>query len=302
MAGLGRTAVVLLLAAGQSVALLATFPLKTLGTEAWHHFASLAGVLLLVAAVPGPMRTRRFLAIGVLATTVLATASGFYLLYWKEGIRVDGYQDWGVFWHVAWSWGAAVFFWQHTWVNRVALGHFFRRSLASLAPAAAHIGLYVVAIVALVVTWGPAKAWFTNENYVPLSFATWLLALVVAYASWGLLRRRDGASQKRIRGGVDLGLVPMAALAVVTGLPLLFFDPELDGLGLKYASKFWHVWPSVLFAVLVFVHGAQTWSTVRTHWRRLGAGARSPSGAGPADGGADRGQPPLSAGDAARPP
>lgn len=272
----GRTRTVLLSCAGQVVLLVATFPplvasMAALGTVWWHHLASLGIVLAATWALRRPMQQRRFLAIGVLAFTVLATASGFYLLYWKEGIRIDGYQDWGVFWHVAWSWAAAVFFWQHTWVNRVALAHFFRRSLRSLAPASLHLGLYAIGFLGLWLTWGPVKAWFTNENYVPLSFATWLVTAGVAYVAWLALRRRDGASQKRMRGGVDLGLVPIAALATLSGVPLLFFDPELDSLGLKYASKFWHVWPSVVFAVLVFAHGVQTWNTVRTHWKRLGA-------------------------------
>lgn len=276
MAGLGRTGTTVILVVGHLVLLLVTFPhlvprMDVLGTAGWHHFASLGVVLAAALALPGPMRQRRFLAIGVLAFTVLATASGFFLLYWKEGIRADGYQDWGVFWHVAWSWAAAVFFWQHTWINRVALGHFARRSLRSLAPAAAHIGAYVLAVVAFLVTWGPAKSAFTNENYVPLSFAAWLVAVGVAYVSWLVLRKRTVRVQLGLRGGVDLAVVPMAALATLTGIPLLFFDPELDALGLKYASKFWHVWPSVLFAVLVFVHGAQLWTVVRKHWRRLGA-------------------------------
>lgn len=265
-----------MLCTAQVVLLVGTFPglvgpLEALGTAPWHHLASLGLVLVATLALRARMQQRRFLAIGVLAFTVLALVSGFYLLYWKEGIRVDGYQDWGVFWHVAWSWAAAVFFWQHTWVNRVAFAHFFRRTFSALRPAAAHVGLYALGVVALVVTWGPAKSWFTNENYIPVSFATWLVATGLAYVSWLALRRRDGAAQKRIRGGVDLGLVPIAALATVTGIPLLFFDPELDALGLKYASKVWHVWPSVVFAILVFVHGVQTWMTVRVHWRKLGA-------------------------------
>jgi hypothetical protein len=272
---LGRSGTLLLLAGVQLAALVATFPglvagMGGLGTAWWHHIASLGVVLAAILALRRPMQSRRFLAIGVLAFTILATVSGFYLLYWKEGIRADGYQDWGVFWHVAWSWAAALFFWQHTWVNRIAFAHFFRRTFAALRPAAVHLSLYAVGVTALVVTWGPAKSWFTNENYIPLSFAFWLVATLAAYVSWWLLRRRDGATQKRIRGGVDLGLVPLAALAVITGIPLLFLDPQLDVLGLKYASKVWHVWPSVVFAVLVFVHGAQTWSTVRAHWRKLG--------------------------------
>ena len=256
------------LLAVQAIALVATFPFKALGTAAWHHLASLAVVLVVSFALPRPMRSRRFLAIGVLAFSILATVSGFYLLYWKEGIRIDGYQDWGVFWHVAWSWAGAVFFWQHTWVNRVAYGHFLRRSLASLRPASFHLGLYALGLAALAVTWGPAKSWFTNENYIPISFAAWLAAVGIAYVSWLVLRRSTDAVN-RTRSGVDLALVPMSALATLTGIPLLFFDPELDGLGLKYASKVWHVWPSVVFAVLVFVHGAQLWTVVRSHWNQL---------------------------------
>src|SRR5687768_9875623 len=113
----GRSGTILLLGALQLAALVGTFPplvpgMDALGTEGWHHVASLGVVLAATMALRGPLRSRRFLAIGVLAFTLLATMSGFYLLYWKEGIRVDGYQDWGVFWHVAWSWAAAVFFWQ----------------------------------------------------------------------------------------------------------------------------------------------------------------------------------------------
>lgn len=267
MAWRGRTAAVAGVSAGQAVAFAATAPLGWLGTAWWHHVASLAVVLALAFAMPAQMRSRRFLAMGVLATSVLATASGFWLLYWKEGLRVDGFQDWGVFWHVAWSWAATVFFWQHTWVNRVALGHYFRRSLQAARPAVAHIGLYLLAVAALAATWA-ARDWFTSENYVPLSLWSWILAAVAAVASWLAFRRRP--DQKAVRGGVDLGLVPIAALAVASGFPLLFFDPQFDAAGLKYASKVWHVWPSVVFAVLVFVHAAQAWSTVRVHWRKLG--------------------------------
>ena len=261
-----RGAVIGLVALAQLAALAATFP-SELGTAAWHHLASLAGVLLLAIPLRRRLRERAFLAYGVLATSVLAAASGFYLLYWKEGIRVDGYQDWGVFWHVAWSWAAAVFFWQHTWVNRVAYGHFVRRSLQGVGPAILHVGGYVVVLSALAVTWGPAKAAFTNETYIPLSFAFWLAATAAAYLLWLALRRRP-ATHRPARGNVDVALVPIAALATVSGLPLLFFDPQLDAAGLKYASKVWHVWPSVAFSVLVFVHGAQAWANVRAHWRK----------------------------------
>ncbi len=263
-----RAGALALLATAQLALLAATYPLKVLGTEPWHHVASLGAVLLGCVLLRRRLAARAFLAFGVLAATILATASGFYLLYWKEGIRVDGYQDWGVFWHVLWSWAAAVFFFQHTWVNRVAYMHFLRQSLRRGGPAILHIGAYVVTAAALVVTWGPAKPAFTNETYIPLSFAFWLAASAIAYLAWLFLRRRAPSDQRRFRGNVDVALVPLSALAVITGIPLLFFGPLLDDAGLKYASKFWHVWPSILFAVLVFAHGAQAWGNVRAHWRK----------------------------------
>lgn len=264
-----RSLHVAVLAAAQALLLVATFPLPGFGAKGWHHLASLGVVIALAVAFRRRLTSRAFLAFGVLATTVLATASGFYLLYWKEGIRVDGYQDWGVFWHVAWSWAAALFFFQHTWVNRVAYGHFLRRSLRWATPAVLHLGAYALLVAALLVTWGPAKGAFTNGNYVPLSFAAWLAAVVPAYALWLGLRRRPATAQRHFRGHVDVALVPIAALAVISGLPLLYLDPQLDGWGLKYASKVWHVWPSVAFAVLVFAHSLQAWSTMRAHWRKL---------------------------------
>lgn len=273
-------------AAVQVVLLAATFPSDVLGTELWHHAASLGAVLAVAGVLHRPMRTRRFLAVGVLASTVLATASGFYLLYWKEGIRADGYQDWGVFWHVVWSWAAMVFFWQHTWVNRVALGHFLRRSLASAGPAVLHLGAYALLVAGFTVTWSPTgRTWFTGGNYIPLSLWTWLVLALPPYILWlavrprlarGSVARRFG--HWRVRRVVDLGLVPAAALAVLSGLPLLFLDNALDRAGLKYVSKYWHVWPSVLFAVLVFVHGVQAWRAVRAHWRSYGRGAASGGG------------------------
>lgn len=266
-----RTAWSLGLAAGQTVALVGTFFWNALGTVWWHHLVSLGLVLAATVAVRHRMTDRRFLGIGVLVTAILATVSGFYLLYWKEGIRVDGYQDWGVWWHVAWSWGAAVFFWQHTWVNRVAYGHFLQRSFRALAPTALHIGLYALAVVGFIITGGPGKTWFTSESYIPISLWTWIIVAGTAYLAWWLLRRRPHAAQTRIRGRVDLALVPVAAVAVISGIPLLWFDGAMEAAGLKYASKVWHVLPSTLFAVLVFVHAAQLWSTVRMHWRRMGA-------------------------------
>jgi hypothetical protein len=275
----------LLLGAGILGLQVAVFWLTTyvpgLGAQGWHHVASLAAVVALTAAAWRPLtRSRRVLAIGVLVFTVLATATGFWLLYWKEGIRVAGFQDWGVFWHVAWSWGAMVFFFQHTWINRVALGHFFRRSFARIPSAVLHAGAYAMLVVVFIVTWSSlGKGWFTVESYVPLSLYAWVLMVTPPYAAWAVTAVRGArvraaarmrARQGHRRGTVDLALVPAAALAVVSGVSITWFDPAMDAHGWKYVSKFWHVWPSILFTVLVFIHTVQLWSAMRAHWRNTG--------------------------------
>ncbi len=263
------------LAAAQIVALTATFFAPGFGVPTWSHLASLGLVLLLSGLAWRPLtRSRRILAIGALAASVLAIVSGFYLLYWKEGIRIDGYQDWAVWWHVAWSWAAAVFFFQHTWINRVQFVHFWRRTFQAVGPATLHLGAYALLLAAFAITWTFGKGWFDGGNYIALSFAAWLTCAVPAYILWMVRALRSRPMSWGWRRAIDLGLVPASALATLSGLPLVFFDAWLDAAGLKYASKFWHVWPSVLFAVLVFAHSVQVWSAVRRHWQALGANKR----------------------------
>lgn len=272
-----RTRWILGLVVLQVCLLAATFPVPGLGAQTWHHIASLGGVLLLAGILHRPLRrSRGFLALGVMASSLLAAASGFYLLYWKAGIRVDGYQDWGVFWHIVWSWLATVFFVQHAWINRVQLVHFYRESVATRAKAIAHGGAYLLLLAALVVTWSPeGRVWFTNQNYVVYSLRTWVLVTVPPYLAWLYVRRRRRTEPEwlertfghwGIRRVVDLLLVPVAALTILSGFPLLF-DGPIDPRGLKYVSKFWHVWPSIVFTVLAFVHGTQAWTSVQAHWR-----------------------------------
>ncbi len=269
-AGLVRLAWTVGLSMAQVAALVATFFVPRFGAPPWSHLVSLAIVLALSGLAWRPLtHSRRILAIGALVTSILAVVSGFYLLYWKEGIRVDGYQDWGVWWHVAWSWAAAVFFFQHTWINRVQYAHFFRDSLRRWGPAAWHIGVYAVLVVGLALSWTVWKDGFDGGNYIALSYIGWLAVTLPAYAIWGWRTWRGARASWSWRSAVDMGLVPAAAVATLTGIPLAFFDPTFDAWGLKYASKTWHVWPSILFAVLVWVHSVQVWSTVRQHWKQL---------------------------------
>ncbi len=264
----------------QAALLWTSFYIPDLGVPFWHHLASLAVVLALSVGFHKPLaRSRRFLAIGVLVLSLLAAASGFWLLYWKEGIRTAGFQDWGVFWHVAWSWATAVFFFQHTWINRVAFLHFMRQRFTTLAGVLLHTGAYALVIAAFVITWSDiGKDWFTVESYIPLSLYAWLAITAPAYfvwfgnqLRWNLLHRsKDPIRVTRSRARIDVALVPIAALAVLSGIPLTFFDRFMDENGWKYVSKYWHVWPSVVFTALVFIHSVQVWQTMRAHWRQVG--------------------------------
>lgn len=275
-----RASWILGLTALQAVVLWASFYIPQIGVPFWHHLASLAFVIALSIAFHKPLaRSRRFLAIGVLILSLLAAATGFWLLYWKEGIRDAGFQDWGVFWHVAWSWATAVFFFQHTWINRVALMHFLRQRFTTVTGILLHGGAYALVIAAFLVTWSDiGKDWFTVESYIPLSLYAWLAITAPAYVAWFwnqirwhvLSRAKDPIRSTRARGRIDVALVPIAALAVLSGIPLTFFDAFMDENGWKYVSKYWHVWPSVVFTALVFIHSVQIWQTMRAHWRNVG--------------------------------
>ena len=278
--------VVWALAVAQVALLWGTVYLPGLGVPVWHHAASLGLTLVVFGLLRRAFSSsRRFLALGVLGTSLLAAASGFWLLYWKEGIRVAGYQDWGVFWHVLWSWFAAVFFIMHTWINRGAYVFFFRASMARLIPGTVHIGAYLAVVVALVVTWSAiGRDWFSSTNYIQLGLYAWLAFTVPAYVVWWIARRDVHPALRHwpIRRGIDMALVPVSVLVVLSGVVLTFFDPWTDAAGVKYASKYWHVWPSVAFTVLAFAHGAQTWATVGAHWRSYRRSADAASGAGSA--------------------
>lgn len=274
-----RTTWFLAITGAHLLVLWASFYVPEFGVSPWYHIGSLGLVVAISIALRRPLAgSRRFLAIGVLAFSLLAAVSGFWLLYWKEGIRAAGFQDWGVFWHVAWSWAAAVFFFQHTWINRVALGHFVRQRFTTLVGALTHGGAYVLVLAAFFVTWSNiGKGWFTVESYIPLSLYAWLAITGPAYLIWLWTQLRirlqgsaDPARSTLVRGRIDVALVPFAALAVLSGVPLTFFDPFMDENGWKYVSKYWHVWPSVAFTALVFIHSVQTWRTTRAHWRNVG--------------------------------
>lgn len=257
-----------------------------LGAPTWHHNVSLLVVFLFSAVFWRPMtRDRRFLGVGVLVTTVLAVVSAFLLLYLKQQLKATDLKDWAKFWHVAWSWAALAFFLGHTWANRTGLGRSWRR-MSQGAKGAVFYGLLGLMVVAIPVTWSPWGAdVFTDPIYIPLTLYTWLVFLVPAYGAWLWasihMRNNDGLrptwwSRPGTQAFVDSWLVPMTVLANVSGFPILYFGTK--DTALKYVAKYWHTWPSIAMAILVFAHTIQFLPAVARHLSARPVPASSPEG------------------------
>jgi hypothetical protein len=270
----------------QILLLLATaFPWAThglrLGEPTWHHNLSLLFVLGLTALWWRPLTTNRaFIGIGVLATTVLALLSGFLILYLKADLKAWEIKDWAKFWHVLWSWAALIWAVSHTALNWQP----FKRMLArwhqgpiGFLTFALPWALILLAIPLTWSTWGARM--LQQPQYLILTLWTWLILLVPAYGMWivakvGMARRPPArrhpyrwARRVSVQSFVDVWLVPLTILANVSGFPLLYFATKETSL--KYVAKYWHTWPSVAMAIVVFVHSIQFWPGVRNHWKQM---------------------------------
>jgi len=253
-----------------------------LGVPTWHHNAALAVSLAFAAAFWRRMTTdRRFLGLGVMVTTILAVASAFLLLYLKQDLKDSGLKDWAKFWHVAWSWFALWFFLGHTWVNRRPFVRAVRRVGAGLRGLATYWLPHLLVLAAIPLTWA---AWgareFTDPRYIPMTLWTWMLFLAPSYLVWlwaalriRRQRRPTWATRPAAGAFVDAWLVPMTFWANVTGFPILYFGTK--DTALKYVAKYWHTWPSIAMAILVFAHTVQFWPGVR----RYAAAAQPPESA-----------------------
>src|SRR5688572_16331892 len=235
-----------------------------LGVPTWHHNASLAAAVLLSAVLWRRMTSdRRFLGVGVLVTTFLALASAFLLLYLKQDLKDAGLKDWAKWWHVAWSWLALAFFLGHTWANRKGLARSLRRLHARFGSGALYVGANLAILAAIPLTWSRWGAdHIRDPNYIPLTLYTWLAFLAPAYGAWlwALLRQRAGrplawSGRPPVQAFTDSWLLPMTVLANVSGFPILYFGTK--DTALKHVAKYWHTWPSIAMAVLVFAHTVQ---------------------------------------------
>jgi hypothetical protein len=254
-----------------------------LGVPTWHHNAALLAAALFSAAFWRRMTTdRRFLGVGVLVTTALAIVSAFLLLYLKDDLKATLLKDWAKFWHVAWSWFSIAFFLGHTWVNRAGLARAWGRMSKGRAGMWLY-GLLALVVLAVPLTWSPWGAGvFTDPVYIPMTLWTWLFFLIPSYGTWlaTLRLRRAGRPspwpRSSVRAFTDTWLLNTTVLANVTGFPILYFGTK--DTSLKYVAKYWHTWPSIAMAVLVFAHTVQFLPAVAAHLRaRRGAAALPPS-------------------------
>lgn len=246
-----------------------------LGVPLWHQNATLAAAVVFMAVFWRRVTTdRRFLGLGVMVTTILAVASAFLLLYLKADLKDWLLKDWAKFWHVAWSWFALVFFLGHTWVNRGGLARSWRR-MTQGNRGWLHYGILALMVVAIPITWSPLGAKvFTDPIYIPLTLYTWLVFLVPTYSAWMAatlyMRNNEGMrpswwGRAGTQGFVDSWLVPMTVLANVSGFPILWFGTK--DTTLKYVAKYWHTWPSIAMAILVFAHTIQFLPAVARYTR-----------------------------------
>jgi hypothetical protein len=260
----------------QAVLLVATaFPPFTpgLGVPTWHHNASLALAVAVLVVFWRPLQDRRVAGQGVLVTSVLAIASAFLLLYLKQDLKDWGLKDWAKWWHVAWSWFSIVFLVAHTAANKAGLLRSTRRMLHGWRRIP-NVGFYAAALVAVALTWSTwgAQA-IVDANYILWTHWTWLAFAAPAYGAWAVatVRRRLQFTPRWHPGAVrdfcSAHLLPITILANVTGLPILYFATK--DTSMKYVAKWWHTWPSIAMAILLFAHTLQFLPGVTRHWRQL---------------------------------
>lgn len=264
-----------------------------LGAPTWHHNASLllavvaVGIWWVVAARRGQAlwRDRAHLGIWVLVWTVLATVSGFLLLYLKQDLKAWELKDWAKWWHVLWSWLALGYFVAHTAANWEGMKRAWTRIHARLGPALRHDLALVAVVAAIPLTWSSwgATVW-TEASYIPWTLWTVLGVVAPLYAAWAYVRLMARRTRQKgvgpigvtstlpgwsrravVRSQTDAWLFASAVLANLSGFPLLYFGTK--DTSLKYVAKYWHTWPSVVFAALVFAHAIQFWAAMRVHWR-----------------------------------
>ncbi len=249
------------------------------------------GLMAIATLAAWPLlKRRRVTTMLILYTGILATATGFLLLYLKDDLKSGGLKDWMKWWHSATSVALLFAFFIHWLHNNPRLVGFTKRLFtrdwrAGFPVLAVWIGSLAIGAA----TWtATGRLRFTEENYLAISSWAIFLGVGIPYGLWLAFRAptmrarlRDPDVRNRTRALIDTSLFLACWLAMLTGFALLYFKDFLHGNGFKYVSKWWHTSTSVLFVAFVVLHIGFNARLVAAHARRmdsdLGRGDAAPA-------------------------
>lgn len=238
-----------------------------------HYNVAFLALTAVGAALWARLKRRRVASIGMAYTGVLATATGFVMLYTRQ----FPLKEWITWWHSVTSFAFLAFFLAHWALNNVRLVDFTKRLLAQTRAAAPVALAWAGVLVAFAWTWSPAgRGLFTRENYLHL--ATWavFVGIGLTYGVWLVFRHKAmrarlarDPTRRSARGLVDTSLFLACWASLLTGFLLVYFAPFFDANGLKYVSKWWHTATSVALLAIVALHIGFNARLVAAHAKRL---------------------------------
>lgn len=257
-------------------AMLATLA-TPLGFALWHYNASFVAALVAAALAWPALRTRRVATLVMAWSGLVATASGFAMLYTKQ----FPYKEWLTWWHSFTSVVLLLAFLVHWLHNKTRLWGFTTRLAArDRGAGAALVGAWAGVALGAAWTWSDpaARALFTSQRYLALASWAILGGVTLAYGAWLAtrappLRARLALPKHRnvARALVDASLFLAHWGAIVTGFLLVWLAAPLRAGDLKYVSKWWHTATSVLFVALVALHVGFNARPLAAHARRVDA-------------------------------
>ena len=263
----------LALALAVALALYATLP-TPIGFSIWHYNASFLAALVATGLAWRALRHRRVATLAMAASGIVATATGFAMLYTKDFPR----KEWIMWWHSFTSFLLMLAFLVHWLHNNARLWDFTKRLLVRERSAGfGAAGAWIA--IAGVGAWSwltDARGIFTSANYQYLASWAVLGGVVLAYGAWLAYRLPSmraklaiTAHRNRARALVDTSLFLSHWGALLTGFALLYFYEPLRAGPLKYVSKWWHTATSVAFLAFLALHIGFNARLLAAHARRV---------------------------------
>jgi hypothetical protein len=252
----------------------------SVGFRIWDYNWAFAALLAGAALAWPVLKRRRVASVGMAYTGIVATLSGFVMVYTQQ----LPLKEWVTWWHSVASFAFMALFLVHWLLNNVRLVDFTKRVLREARTGVPVVGAWAGVAVAFAWTWSPAgRTLFYRENYLYLCSWAVFVGVGAAYATWlafrhPRLRARIERPQGRAmaRALVDTSLFLACWGSLLTGFALLYVKPALDANGFKYVSKWWHTATSVALLAILALHIGFNARLLAAHARRLDRDARPP--------------------------